>query len=118
MEKGVSSSCGAALALPNISAVEAWRTGCPARHADRLQQPRRADRIDLGGEDRLLEGQRHEALRREVVDLVRPRRLDGADEVRGLQQVQLDRLDGAGDAQLPQAAVPGGGERRMAPTTR
>ena len=64
--------------------------------ADRLEQARDPDRGELGGQDRLLPGGGHEALRAEVVDLGRARLLERLGERRRIEQVGLDERDPVG----------------------
>ena len=67
----MSSICGIACTLPNISEVMPGRSGCLGfDDPDRFEQVQRAQAGDLRGGDRLVERHADEALRRQVVDLV------------------------------------------------
>ena len=63
--------------------------------ADRLEHARHADRRELGGEHRLRPRRRHEALRGEVVDLVRAAVAHRLLQRHLVEQVGLEQLDAA-----------------------
>jgi hypothetical protein len=60
--------------------------------ADGLQNPRDADAGDVAGHDRLLERERHEALRRQVVHLIRLDPLQHPHDVARIRQIEVDEL--------------------------
>ena len=61
--------------------------------ADRIQHAGDAQRRELAGEHGLLEAGGYEALRRQVVDLVRAVLLENVDQADLVEQVALDDLD-------------------------
>ncbi len=62
-------------------------------HPDRLEHAQHAEPGDVGGELGLVEAQRHERDRAEVVDLVGLRQLDRGHQRREVGQIAGDRLD-------------------------
>ena len=64
-----------------------------AQDADRLQQPKLAERVGIGGVFRRLEADLHMGLGAEVVDLVGLGLLQDADQVRRIRQVAVVQLE-------------------------
>ncbi len=73
--------------------------------AHRLEQIRHADGGDVGGEHRLAPGRGDEGLGRKIVNLVRPRFLDGAHEGREIAEIAVDQGHPAGDAEPTQPMI-------------
>ena len=65
--------------------------------ADRLEERRRADGGELGGQHGLLPRGGHERHRGQVVDLLRPALLERLDERELVEEVGLDQLDAVAD---------------------
>ena len=68
-----------------------------------LQDSQRAESVDVHREDRLLKGEPHKALSRQVVDFVWLDRFYHAHDVGQLQEIHRDQLHRIEDAQLFQA---------------
>ena len=78
------------------------RAGADLAHG--FEQAQHAERVDVGGVERLLEGQADEALRREIVDFVRLELVEHVAEVAFFEQLHVDQLHVAGNAELLEPA--------------